>query len=108
MEDKSREGTVWAIITLIAGIIAVVSKRPEPKLVASSIAVGAGTIAVDCFTSTARASYQQLAASAEYPQLPSDAHWVRVSANPSGSSQQIHPTLIAKRVGKLDLLRDSN
>lgn len=44
----------------------------------------------------------------EHRQLPSYTRWVKVSKGSSEPSQEIHPALIAKRVGKLDLLRDSN
>jgi hypothetical protein len=75
MEDKSRQGIVWAVITLSFGIGAIASPHPLPKLLCSLGAIGAGTMAVDCFSNSAKAAYQQLAAPPEYPQLPSHAGW---------------------------------
>lgn len=70
MEDKSREGVGWAIATLLFGIGAAVSRDPLPKLFLSVGAIGAGTKAVDCFSSSASAAYQQLTAPREHRQLP--------------------------------------
>lgn len=75
MEDKSREGVGWAIATLLLGIGAVVSPDPLPKFLCSLEAIGTGTKAVDCFSSTASAVCQQLAAPREYPQLASHAYY---------------------------------
>lgn len=73
MEDKSREGVGWAIATILLGIGAVLSPDPRPKLFCSLGAIGTGTKAVDCFSSSANAAYQQLAAAREYHQLPAHA-----------------------------------
>lgn len=69
MTDASREGVGWAIATLLLGIGAAVSPHPLPKLLCSLGAIGAGTKAVDCFSSTANAAYQQLAATRGYRRL---------------------------------------
>jgi hypothetical protein len=75
MEDKSREGVGWAIATLLLAIGAVVSPDPLPKLLCSVGAIGTGTKAIDCFSSTANAAYQQLTARQEYRQLRSRAYY---------------------------------
>lgn len=106
--DKSREGVGWAIVTLLFGIGAAESPHPLAKLLCSLGAIRAGTKTVDCFSSSAEIAYEQLAAPREYHPLPSYTRWVKVSKGSSEPSQEIHPALIAKRVGKLDLLRDSN
>lgn len=75
MEHASREGVEWAIVTLLFGVGAVVSPHPLPKLLFSLGAIGTGTKAVDCFSSSAQAAYQQLAAPREYRQLPPRAYY---------------------------------
>lgn len=75
MTDASREGVGWAIATLLFGIGATASRHPLPKLFCSLGAIGAGTKAVDCFSSTANAAYQQLIAPKEHRQLPTHAPW---------------------------------
>jgi hypothetical protein len=75
MEDKSREGVGWAIATLLHGIGAIVSPDPLPKLLCSVGAMGTGTKAIECFSSTATAAYQQLTARQEYRQLRSRAYY---------------------------------
>jgi len=70
VEDKSREGVGWAIATLLLGIGAAASPRPLPKLLCSLAAIGAGTKAVDCFSSSANVAYQQLTARQGHRQLP--------------------------------------
>lgn len=74
MEDKSREGVGWAIATVLFGIGAAATRHPLPKLLCSLGAIGAGTKAVDCFSSTANAAYQQLTAPKEYRRLPPPAY----------------------------------
>jgi len=71
MEDKRQQGAGWGVATALLGIGAFLSPHPIAKLMFSVAAIGTGTMAVDRFTSTARASYHQLAASGEYRQLPS-------------------------------------
>ncbi|MCK4388038.1 MAG: hypothetical protein KAW00_04620 [Dehalococcoidia bacterium] len=75
MTDASREGVGWAIATLLLGIGAAVSRNPLPKLFFSVGAIGAGTKAVECFSSSASAAYQQLTAPKEHRQVPPHAHW---------------------------------
>lgn len=93
MSRKASEGVIWAVITALCGLGATKSQEPAPKLAFSLAAIATGTMAVDCFTSTARASYQQLAANRECYQLPSHIPWVEMPKNSSGPSQGIRPTL---------------
>jgi hypothetical protein len=75
MEDKSREGVGWAIATLLFGIVAAESLHPLAKLFCCLGAIGTGTKAMDCFSSSARAAYQHLAAPREYRQLPAHIYY---------------------------------
>lgn len=75
MEHASREGVEWAIVTLLFSIGAVVSPHPFPKLLFSLGAIGTGTKAVDYFSTSAQAAYQQLVAPREYRQLPPRAYY---------------------------------
>ncbi len=69
MENENRQGVGWAAVTALSGIIAVLIPHPIPKLVALSASIVTGTMAVDCFSSSAEAAYQQLATRREYRQL---------------------------------------
>lgn len=75
MSDASREGVGWAIATLLFGIGAAASRHSVPKLLCSLGAIGAGTKAIDCFSSSANAAYQQLTAPREHHRLPPHFYW---------------------------------
>ena len=76
MEDKSRQGVGWSIATEFLGIGAFLSLHPIPKLLCSLGAIGTGSMAIDCFSSSANAAYQQLTAHQEYRQLPAHVYSV--------------------------------
>jgi len=94
VEDKSQQGAGWGIATALLGLGAFLSPHPIPKLIFSLAAIGTGTMAVDCFTSTARTVYQELAAPREYHQLPAHSRWVKVSRNSSRPFREIRPSLV--------------
>lgn len=69
-KDKSAEGNMWTLITLIFGGVAAISPHPFIKLVASLVAIASGTNAVSCYKSSAQSAYQQLATPEEHYRLP--------------------------------------
>lgn len=69
-KDKSAEGNKWALITLLCGGVATIIPHPAIKLAALLVAIASGTNAVNCYKSSARIAYQQLATPEEHYQLP--------------------------------------
>jgi len=63
------------------------SKTRDLKAALLSVAVGAGTTAVSCFTAAAQDANRELATPKEYRQLPSHSHWIKVSKVPVDPSR---------------------
>jgi len=58
MDNRAWEGVILAVITALCGFAVATSRHPSLKLGFSLAAIGTGTMAVDCFAITTRATYQ--------------------------------------------------
>jgi len=86
VDIRTLVGIISSAVAAGCGFGAAKSKTRDVKAALLSVAVGAGTTAVSCFTAAQDAN-RELATPKEYRQLPAHSRWIKVSKVPLDPSR---------------------